>query len=182
MNDEEIIKQILYGQAKSFALLVEKYQQKIFVLCYRLLQNKQDSEDIAQEIFLKVYQKLTTFNQQAKFSTWLYRVAVNTCYDYLRKDKGKTKELEWEKIELKEKGPEDKLAEKESLREIEQAIGNLNAEQQVIMNLRLYNELSYEQIAQIMGITPEAAKMRYYRARISLQKDLLNRKRKEETA
>jgi len=178
MTDEDIVRLVLKGKQERFGLLVERYQQKIFGLCYKILGNQQDGEDAAQEVFLKAYQKLGTFNFEAKFSTWLYRVGANTCYDYLRKNKEKTQDVEWEKLEVKAEGPEEKFQQKESLLEIERAVKTLSAEQQTIVTLHLFNGLAYEDIAQVLQITPEAAKMRYYRARIALQKELTTRRGK----
>lgn len=179
MTEEEIIRLVLQGKQEKFSLLVERYQQKIFGLCYKILGNKQDGEDAAQEVFLKAYQKLASFNFNAKFSTWLYRVGVNTCYDLLRKGKDKAQEVEWDKLEVKEEGPEETFQRQEGLQEIEKAVRKLTPEQQIIVTLHLFNELTYEEIAKVLNITPEAAKMRYYRARISLQKELMTKGRKE---
>lgn len=178
MTDEEIIGKIRQGKSQMFGLLVERYQQKIFGLCYKMLGHSQDGEDATQEIFIKAYNKLETFNSTAKFSTWLYRVGVNTCYDYLRKRKDKREDVELDRIEIKEDGPEEKFHQKERLLEIENAVKRLNKEQQVILNLHLFGELSYNDIAHVLKISPEAAKMRYYRARISLQKELSGKCRK----
>lgn len=178
MTDEEIIRLVKQGKVDKFSLLVERYQQKIFGLCYRMLGNQHDGEDAAQEVFFKAYQKLATFNQTAKFSTWLYRIGVNTCYDYLRKNKNKKEEIELTSVEMKEYGPEEKYQEKEKVEEIKRAVGKLSQEQQVIVHLHLFGDLSYEAIAEILKISPEAAKMRYYRARASLQKELSGDQRK----
>jgi len=173
MTDEEIIRLVKKGRTEQFSLLVERYQEKIYGLCYKMLGHWQDGEDLAQEIFLKAYNKLATFNFKAKFSTWLYRIAVNACYDYLRQSKEKKGEVELKNIrEVKEEEPEERFQEKERLLEIDLAVKSLSQEQQIMLNLRLFGELSYEQIAKVLKITPEAAKMRYYRARNSLQKKL----------
>lgn len=178
MTDEQIIKLVKQGQTEKFSLLVERYQQKIYGLCSRILGHPQDGEDVAQEVFIKVYNKLDTFNFTAKFSTWLYRIGVNTCYDYLRRNKDKKGEVELEHLEAKDEGPEEKFQQKEKMLEIDRAVRSLGREQQVILNLRLFSELSYDDIAHVLKITPEAAKMRYHRARTSLQKELSQNRRK----
>jgi len=178
MTDEEIVRLVQQGRTEKFSLLVERYQQKIYGLCYKMLGHPQDGEDVAQEIFIKVYHKLDTFNFTAKFSTWLYRVGVNACYDHLRKHKEKKEEVELENLEVREEGPEEKFQQKEKMLEIDRAVKRLNQEQQTILSLRLFGELSYDTIAHTLKITPEAAKMRYYRARASLQKELSQNRRK----
>ena len=81
------IKQVLKGDQNAFADIVSLYQHKLYQVCYRMLGNKQESEDIAQEAFVRAYMNLHTFDQKRKFSTWLYRIATNLCIDRIRKKK-----------------------------------------------------------------------------------------------
>ncbi|EDW5948401.1 sigma-70 family RNA polymerase sigma factor, partial [Salmonella enterica subsp. enterica serovar Enteritidis] len=81
------IKQVLKGDQNAFADIVSLYQHKLYQVCYRMLANKQESEDIAQEAFVRAYMNLHTFDQKRKFSTWLYRIATNLCIDRIRKKK-----------------------------------------------------------------------------------------------
>lgn len=82
------IKQVLKGDQNAFADIVSLYQHKLYQICYRMLGNKQEAEDIAQEAFVRAYINLHTFDPKRKFSTWLYRIATNLCIDRIRKKAG----------------------------------------------------------------------------------------------
>ena len=87
MHEVELIQSILYGNQQNFKLLIKKYEANVFRTAIGFLHNKQDAEEITQDVFVKVYQSLSSFRGKAAFSTWLYRITVNTCLNYLRKKK-----------------------------------------------------------------------------------------------
>src|SRR3989339_693536 len=93
-EDLELINRFLNGNREAFEMLVKKYQNRTINTAYSLVGNVSDAEDIAQDVFLKIYRSLGTFNAQAKFSSWLYRITVNTVYDFLRGHKHKAESLE----------------------------------------------------------------------------------------
>ena len=84
-TDKQLIEQILSGNTDAFSELMKRYQQPVFTIIYRMTGKYQDSEDITQEVFLTVYQKLYQFDQSKNFAPWLYRIAVNTCITAMRK-------------------------------------------------------------------------------------------------
>jgi RNA polymerase sigma-70 factor (ECF subfamily) len=87
MNDKELVKRICEGDENSFRLLVEKYQDIVFRTCHGFLKNVEDSEDLTQEVFIKVFHKIQDFRGESEFSTWLYRIAVNMSINVLRQNK-----------------------------------------------------------------------------------------------
>ena len=174
MSDEEVIRKIQQGDKQLFDILMERYRRKIQLLAWRMLGNQADGEDLAQEIFLKVYNKIDKFNFLSRFSTWLYRVALNSCYDYLRKKRPCITDIALENLDLSVPGPEKHFESQSSLKMINQAINRLPAKSRAIIILRLYQGLNYQEIGEILKIKPETAKMRYYRARLKLQDELKN--------
>lgn len=174
MSDEEVIRKIQQGDKQLFDILMERYRRKIQLLAWRMLGNQADGEDLAQEIFLKVYNKIDKFNFLSQFSTWLYRVALNACYDYLRKKRLCITDIALENLDLSVPGPEKHFESQSSLKMINQAINRLPAKSRAIIILRLYQDLNYQEIGEILKIKPETAKMRYYRARLKLQDELKN--------
>lgn len=90
MHEAELIHSILKGNQQDYAVLVKQYQQNVFRTAMGLVHNKEDAEEITQDVFVKVYQSLSSFNGKAAFSTWLYRITVNTGLNFLRKKKRKT--------------------------------------------------------------------------------------------
>jgi len=87
MEDDILIEKCLDGDEEGFEMLVKKYQNQVINTVYSLIGTTQDADDIAQEVFIKVYKNLGSFNKKAKFSTWLYRISINTAYNHLKKEK-----------------------------------------------------------------------------------------------
>lgn len=171
------------GDVTAFETLIQEYQKRIFSIAYRMMQNQEDAADLTQEIFLKLFQNLDKFRGNSQFSTWVYRVATNTCLDALKKAKRQTaysldKEIETEEGtllgELPDKGPSpQELAEKKAILEaVRLGIAKLSKEHQRVMILRELEGLSYEEIAQILNCSVGTVKSRINRARENLKKIL----------
>src|SRR5215510_14691733 len=95
-NDNEIISQVLNGDHQAYAQLVNRYQSYVFTLALRFTKNREDAEEVAQDIFVKAYRALADFKGNSKFSTWLYTIVNNTCITFLRKKKLQTHSLDKE--------------------------------------------------------------------------------------
>jgi RNA polymerase sigma-70 factor (ECF subfamily) len=166
----------------AFNALVLKYQSKIFNLCYRFLGDYEEANDCAQETFLKVYRSLNSFRFDSAFSTWLYRIAVNTCknklvsaeYRYkkkmLRLDTAVDDSESDCKLEIKDESqsPAVELEKKERARLIQEAIDALAEDQKKVVILRDIELLSYEEIAKITGFNLGTVKSKLSRARQAL--------------
>jgi len=178
------IKQVLKGDQNAFADIVSLYQHKLYQVCYRMLGNKQESEDIAQEAFVRAYMNLHTFDQKRKFSTWLYRIATNLCIDRIRKKKpdyyldaevAGTEGLDmYSQIAADEKLPEEQLEQMELQDRIQYEIGRLPDKYRSVIVLKYIEELSLQEISEILDMPLGTVKTRIHRGREALRKQLNN--------
>ena len=184
MNEEKLIKAAQKGDMEAFEKLISEYEKKIYALCLHLLKDPEEAYDAAQEVCIKVWRQLESFEGQAKFSTWLYRIGTNQCLDLMRKNKKRSKDISlFQKDEESEEewlleGPHEKegvaeAVEKKVLQEVVQlGIGELKEDYQVIITLRDIEEHSYEEIAEVLELSLGTVKSRLSRARQALKKVL----------
>ncbi len=181
--EQELIKRAQNGDVAAFESLIEEYQKRIFSIAYRMVSNPEDAADLTQEVIVKIFKNLDKFQGNAKFSTWVYRIATNTCLDELKKNKRYTtysldKEIETEEGslmgELPDKGPTpEQAAEKKAIQTaVREAIGKLPTDHKKVMILRDLQGLSYEEIADVVGCSVGTVKSRISRARENLKKIL----------
>lgn len=173
MNDDRVlIERIVQGDRDAFAEVVRKYQGPVIRLCYSLLHNHQEAEDLAQEVFVKAFYALERFKGSSAFYTWLYRIASNHCLDYLRK-KSRHPEQSWDEL-LEKRGSEiEKLLSKdpaagqsrEDQELVHQVLEHVSADFRIILVLRDIQGLTYEEIAQALSCSLDAVKGRLKRAR-----------------
>ncbi len=181
-SDQELLRRAGEGDHEAFRQLVEKHQEKVFRVCLGFLRNPQDAEDLAQEIFFNVYRNAPKFRGDSEVSTWIYRIAVNSCINRLRKER----RLGWlsfvgaltgpgslERIPNDDDSPES-LLERRELQEIfGRALGRLPANQRTAFTLHRIEGLSHEEIAGILGCSVSAVESRVHRAKLNLQKHLV---------
>jgi RNA polymerase sigma-70 factor (ECF subfamily) len=184
MTDSEIIKLILKGDKEKFRMLVEQYQQMVFRTCMGFLHNKDDADDLTQEVFIQAYQSLSRFKGEAAFSTWLYRIAVNASLNKVRKSSKnlilqridaifgteKTKELPF--LPSDTKNPESILIRQEHVEWIARALESLPENQRTAIVLSKYDDLSQKEIAEIMHTTEGAVEALLQRAKKNLREKL----------
>lgn len=178
------IKQVLKGDQNAFADIVSLYQHKLYQVCYRMLSNKQEAEDIAQEAFVRAYMNLHTFDQKRKFSTWLYRIATNLCIDRIRKKKpdyyldaevAGTEGLDlYSQIAAEDQLPEETLVQMELQERIQYEIGRLPDKYRSVIVLKYIEELSLQEISDILDMPLGTVKTRIHRGREALRKQLNN--------
>ena len=179
MDEKALIGQILAGDKDAFAQLVQTYQKPVYNLCLRMVSNPSDAEDLAQEAFVKAWRGLRFYKHEAAFSTWLYRLTSNVCIDFLRKQKRQntislTDEDEQElEIPDAEPMPEELLLHREKQQAVSEAMAQLEEEYRLALTLRVVDDLTYEQIAEVLGIKVGTVKSRIARAREQLRKNLL---------
>lgn len=183
MDDANWVKKAQKGDSTAFEQLVLAHQNQIYRLCFRMLGNAEDAADMTQETFLKAWRNLDRFQGDAAFSTWLYRLASNCCLDFLRSQKrrptvsmtAEDDDGEEQTIEVADDSatPEEELLLKEERSEIARAMASLDEEQRQILSLRVVNDLSYTEIAEILDIKEGTVKSRLARARENLRKKLL---------
>jgi RNA polymerase sigma-70 factor (ECF subfamily) len=176
-NDNEIISKVLSGNHQAYALLVSRYQNYVFTLSLRILKNREDAEEVAQDVFIKAYKYLADFRGASKFTTWLYTIVNNTCISFLRKKKMQIHSLDNEKLfELavnQDSGLRaDYVEQKSKITMLNNAIALLNEEDAKIISLFYAGEQSLNEIAGILGIEANAVKVRLHRARTRLKEKL----------
>lgn len=179
MTDSEYIQAVRSGDRPAFKPLVERYQQMVFRTAMGFLHHQEDAEDLTQEIFIRVYQSLDSYSGEAGFSTWLYRITVNHCLNFLRSRKRNSlfsfaEDLPGQLINKasEEVNPDEQLEENERERQIRNAIDSLSDKQRTAFVLSRYDELPQKEIAQIMNISEGAVEQHLQRAKINLQKKL----------
>jgi len=176
MSDQQIIEEILKGNQTMFRLLVEKYQKMVFVTAIGFVHNKEDAEDLTQEIFVKVWESLSSFKGDSEFSTWLYRIAVNSSINSVqKKQQNHFIELaeEWIQsffhVESGEKDSQQLLEANETDAAIQKAIDSLPVSQRTAFLLSTYDDLSQKQIADVMQRSEGAVEQLLQRAKTNLQ-------------
>lgn len=177
LTDEAIIDRCLGGDKESYAILVGRHERMIYAMAYRMVGDESLAKDMTQESFLAAYTGLSLFRKGAKFSTWLYSIALNKCRDLLRK---KTEETHIENVEdrLADRGinPEEMMSRTEMGQELQRAMNQLPGEYREAIILKHVQGLEYTEMAEICGQSVAALKVRTYRAREAL-KDLLKKRR-----
>ena len=177
LGDElEWIEAAQRGDQDAFARLVEAYKQPVYNLAHRMLGNAAEAEDAAQEVFLRAYLKLATYDRERRFSTWLLSIASNYCIDVLRRRRATMVTLEDAEYALpsSEPGPEQSAVEGEQRASIARAIDALPPAYRLPAVLRYYYDLPYEEIERITGLTEATVKTRLHRARRMI-KDFLEK-------
>jgi len=171
--DLDIIKMCLDGDTDAFEELITRYKKLIFNTAYRMMGNREEAEDITQEVFIKIYNSLSKYDPEFKFSTWSLRITSNLCVDWLRKRKGETVPIE-DVYDLKDDGatPEDKYISKERQKRVQEAINKLPDKYKELIILFHHRNLSYQEIMNITGETLTIVKNRLYRARQMLKDEL----------
>lgn len=173
-NDNELISKVLQGDHQAYAGLVTRYQQFVFTLTLRLVKNREEAEEVAQDVFIKAYKYLADFRGDAKFSTWLYTIVNNTCISFLRKKKLVIHSLDDERVFAKADNQDlgfraDGVEQKSRHRMVTEAINRMKPDDAAIITLFYKNEQSLDEIAQILGVEVNAAKVRLHRARARLK-------------
>ncbi len=174
--DTEIVKKVVEGDENAFEELVKKYEHSVFNTIYRYIGNSDESYDIAQEVFIKVWRHVKSFKGKSKFSTWLYRIVVNQCLNYRSKHKEKLISLE----ETTERGkiPESLKVEinfehRRKAEIVRKAIDDLPGRQRIALILSRFESKTYADIAQIMGVSLSSVESLIFRAKENLKRKLL---------
>jgi RNA polymerase sigma-70 factor (ECF subfamily) len=171
LTDRDLIIRSRRGSNDAFGELVTRYQSGVFNVCYRILHNRVDAEDLAQETFMRAYNRLQTFDIERKFGPWIRRVAANLCLNYLKTRKV-TVELDDERDADKSQRPEKQVEVKEGAERVRGALASLPAHYRVVVELRHYQDMSYGEIANELNIPLSDVKSHLFRARKLLAEKL----------
>jgi RNA polymerase sigma factor (sigma-70 family) len=175
-SDAELIQHVAESDENAFEQLVKKYQHAVFNTIYRYLGNYEDVEDIAQEVFIKVWHKAKGFKKKSKFSTWLYRITVNQCLNYRSMYKQKLVSLD--EMTEKEQIPESLIVEvdhekRQKTEIVRKSVNELPDRQRIALILSQFEDRSYKEIAEIMGVSLSAVESLIFRAKQALKKKLI---------
>lgn len=176
------INEVLKGNQDAFEEIVTLFQHRLYQVCYRMLGNVQEAEDIAQEAFVRAYINIHTFDQKRKFSTWLFRIATNLCIDRIRKKKPDyyldaevpgTEGLNlYSQVAAADELPEDQVEKMELQERIQYEIGRLPDKYRTVITLRYIEELPLQEIGDILELPLGTVKTRVHRGREALRKQM----------
>ncbi len=170
----EPLERLRAGDARAFEALVVAYQHRVFSVAYRMLGNRAEAEDIAQEVFLRVHRGIAEFRGDAKLSTWLYAITSRLCLKRLASGQGRmacSRESEdtLSRLPSTERDAADRLERREAEAVIHQAIAELPEDRRIVVVLRDLEGLSYEDIAETLGVSLGTVRSRLHRARLDLK-------------
>lgn len=177
-DDQKYITMTLAGDVNAFAILIDRYKNMVYTLCLRMMKTTEDAEEIAQDVFLKAFQKLGTFKGTSKFSTWIYSITYHRCLDALSR---KRKQPTHYAAEINEEITEEKVSSilevieaKELRGQLEACIQQLKEEDSFLVTLYYLEEQSLEEIAEMTGMTKNNVKVKLFRARKKLYTIMAN--------
>lgn len=173
ISDSELVQRVLKGRREAFDVLVERHAKTVYRLCYRYTGRPEDADDLSQEAFLRAYRGLRGFRGRSSFTTWLYRVAVNVCLNHVSSKRPPMEQfVPVEIAALQDGGDEDAadaLLRKERAGLVRAAIARLPPKQRATLVLRVYQGLSHEEIARVLGTTVGACKTNLFHALTKLR-------------
>ncbi|MGB5818126.1 MAG: sigma-70 family RNA polymerase sigma factor [Saonia sp.] len=178
-KDQHYIDRTIAGDTKAYAFLIDRYKHMVYTLALRMVKNKEEAEEVAQDTFLKVYKGLHSFKGDSKFSTWIYKIAYNRSLDYVKKQSRSLETTTIDKVaERYVVAIENTLAgleRKDRRNTIKEAMKELSGDDSFLITLHYYEELSLSEIAAIMNLSANTVKVRLFRTRKRLAKILKDR-------
>jgi RNA polymerase sigma-70 factor (ECF subfamily) len=185
-TDEELVARSMRGDNDSFNELVLRWERPIYALAYRTIGREDDARDVCQETFLRAFRALPAFRGQAKFSSWLYRIALNLCRDWMRRERRVpiVQAQTADGTDLRDlaaaaepsESIEELVARKDLAQLVEQLMAQLPEEQRTAIVLKEYHDLTFQEIADVMGCPLSTVKTRLYKGLTTLRRELANRR------
>ena len=179
-TDDELVARSMGGDAESFNQLILRWERPIYALAYRVIGREEDARDVCQETFLRAFRALPGFKGQAKFSSWLYRIALNLCRDWIRRQRRAPVMQMPEGVDpgdlVAETGPvesiEDLVGRRQLSAVVEQAMALLPEEQRTAIILKEYHGMTFQEIADMQGCPLSTVKTRLYQGLTVLRRHL----------
>lgn len=172
ISDQHYIDKILQGETNSFAVLVDRYKDMIFTLALKMVKNREEAEEVAQDTFIKIYNSLNKFKGDSKFSTWIYKIAYNTCLDRLKKNKKEDLTISIDEFSAHLIKTMDNalsaLEDKERKQTIQNCLNLLPSDENFLLTLFYFEDQSLEEIGKIMSINANNVKVKLFRSRQKL--------------
>ena len=174
MDDNQLLEQYISGDDKALTYLVERYQKELYGFIYRQVKNHADSADLTQKVFVNLFLKAEQFSGKSSFKTWLYQIAINQCKNHFRSnDRQRIDDVEVDDLPLvADDNHVSSLQSAEQQRILRNAVDQLPSKQQMTVKLRLYQDCTFAEIAEIMAASVGTAKAHYHQAVLSLTKML----------
>lgn len=174
MTDAQLVAQAQDGNLPAFEELVKKYQREIYGLACRMVSDPEEAKDLAQQAFMQAFIHIRSFRQDAQFRTWLFRIAINQCYNFLKNRKKFGDPVNCDDVVLvgEEDSPEEELVTQDERRRVYAALEKLPPKQQAVLTLKVEQGLSYQEISEVLGGTPGAARVNYCQALKTLKKNM----------
>jgi RNA polymerase sigma-70 factor (ECF subfamily) len=185
LSSEDLMARIAKGDNDAFEILVNRHQTSVLNLIYRFIGDRTQAKDLSQEVLIRVWQAAKTYRPEAKFTTWIYRIATNVCFNELkssrrkkwfsfhRSDEDSENSME-DSISDGSPSTEDLLLAKERSRQISDALQSLPDNQRMALILKRYEDFSYQEISQVLGCSVSAVESLLVRAKRTLQEKLRN--------
>jgi RNA polymerase sigma-70 factor, ECF subfamily len=167
--DEADIEKSRGGDRAAFDRLVERHQRDVYRLCFRYVNDHSDASDLAQEVFLKAYKAIGRFRGESAFSTWLYRIAVNTCLNFRATRRLPSEPLE-DDVADHGRGVDQRMELHEMSEQVREAVSRLPEKQRATLILKIYHDLTHEEVAQVLGSTVGTVKANLFHALANLRK------------
>ena len=179
-TDEDLVARAIDGDPDSFNELIHRWERPIYALAYRQIGREEDARDVCQETFLRAYRALNGFRGQAKFSSWLYRIALNLCRDWMRRERRTPVVQAPEDMDLMDlaaarepsESIEDRVGRHDLTRAVERAMALLPEEQRTAIVLKEYQGLTFQEIADLLGCPLSTVKTRLYQGLTVLRREL----------
>lgn len=172
LSDQHYINQIIQGNTNVFGVLVDRYKEMIFTLALKMIKNREEAEEISQDTFIKIYNSLNKFKGDSKFSTWIYKIAYNTCLDRLKKNKKEENTISIDEFSDHLVKTLDNalgaLEDKERKQTIQNCLNLLSREESFLLTLYYFDDQNLDEIAEIMDINSNNAKVKLFRSRKKL--------------
>jgi RNA polymerase sigma-70 factor (ECF subfamily) len=170
-DDQTLVTACLAGHHAAFEVIVERHRRSVYQICYRFVGNHEDASDLSQDTFVKAWRGLSGFKGQAQLSTWLYRIAVNTCLNRVQSKALPTERIEHDAYEdSTTDDPGTRVLRDERGRAVRRAIARLPEKQRATLILRSYQDLSHREIADVLGSSVGAVKANFFHALANLKK------------
>lgn len=171
MTESQLVARAQDGELPAFEELVIKYQREVYGLACRILSDSEEAKDMTQQAFLQAFVHIKSFRQDAQFRTWLFRIAINQCYNYLKSRKKFGDPVDMDTMVLVgNESPESDLVSQDNRQRLYAALEKLPAKQRAVITLKVEQGLSYQEISQVLGGTAGAARVNYCQALKTLKK------------
>lgn len=165
-EDNQWVQEVLAGDKQAYAHLINKYKNPLYATILRMTKNPHDAQDLVQEAFIKVYEQLGKYDETGSFASWMYRVAINHCMDEFRKKRYQMKQVEIEEGSMiSGDTPELIFFKNEESRQLERLVATLPEDERIIILLRYVNELSYQEISELMETSLTTVRNKLHRAK-----------------